>query len=40
METIVRLAAAAFIAVLLARFIAWAAWRQLRMVFRRNAATG
>ena len=44
MELILRLAASALLALLLARFAAWAAWRwlpnYLRMLFRRNAATG
>ena len=39
MELILRLAASAVLAVLLARFAAWAAWRYLS-AFRRNAATG
>ena len=44
MELILRLAAAALLAALLARFAAWAAWRYLPDYFlralRRNAATG
>jgi hypothetical protein len=44
MELIVRLAASALLAVLLARFVAWAAWRYLPGYFlralSRNAATG
>ena len=43
-ELLLRLAAAALLAVLLARFAAWAAWRCLPNYFlralRRNAATG
>jgi hypothetical protein len=40
MELILRLAACALLAVLLARFAAWAASRYLRSAFSRNAATG
>ena len=44
MELVLRLAATALIAALLARFAAWAAWRcvtgYLRIAFSRNAATG
>ena len=44
MELLLRLAASALLAVLLARFAAWAAWRYLPRyflsAFRRNAATG
>ena len=40
MQLVLRLAASALLAVLLARFAAWAAWRYLRIALRRNAATG
>ena len=44
MELILRLAASALLALLLARFAAWATWRYLpdyfRRALRRNAATG
>ena len=43
-ELLLRLAASALLALVLARFAAWAAWRYLpnylRMAFSRNAATG